>query len=75
MHEAKGLAAFFAPVKIFSNVCGALCVSGLSRLVLPWQWEGADESGSAGQQHSDATLHHTWQLYVLPLALLKAFTA
>lgn len=26
MHEAKGLAAFFAPIQTFSKVCGALCV-------------------------------------------------
>lgn len=64
MHEAKRLAAFLAPVKILSKACGALCVSGLHRLVFPCQWEGADESGSAGQQHIDATLHRTWQLYV-----------
>lgn len=37
MHEAKGLAAFFAPIQTFSKVCGALCVPELPRLLLVLQ--------------------------------------
>lgn len=75
MHEAKGLAAFFAPVQTFSEVCGALCVPELSRLVLPWQC-GKEQrclGGRAGQQHIEAALPRSWQLSV-SLALPKAYT-
>lgn len=62
MLEAKGLAAFFAPVQTLSKVCGALCVPELSRLVLPWQYgkEQICPGGRAGQQHIEAALHCSW---------------
>lgn len=53
MHEAKGLAAFFAPIQTFSKVCGALYVPELPRLLLLLQY-GKEQrcfDGRAGQQH------------------------
>lgn len=68
MHEAKGLAAFFAPVQTFSKVCGALCVPELPRLLLLLQ-SGKEQrcfDGTAGQQHIEAALHCSWQLSPWP---------
>lgn len=68
MHEAKGLAAFFAPVQTFSKVCGALCVPELPRLLLLLQcgMEQRCFDGRAGQQHIEAALNCSWQLSPWP---------
>lgn len=68
MCEAKGLAAFFAPLQTFSKVCGALCVPELPRLLLLLQC-GKEQrcfDGRAGQQHIEAALHCSWQLSSSP---------
>lgn len=62
MHEAKGLAAFFAPIQTYSKVCGALCVPELPRLLLQCGKEQRCFDGRAGQQHIEEALHCSWQL-------------
>lgn len=42
MHEAKGLAAFFAPIQTFSKVCGAVCARTPQASASPAVWEGAE---------------------------------
>lgn len=68
MHEAKGLAAFCAPIQTFSKVCGALCVPELPMLLLLLQC-GKEQrcfDGRAGQQHIEEAVHCSWQLSPWP---------